>query len=115
MIFKDIKISGWRSFSHEYPIKTPNLGHVNLLIGSNNVGKSNLGRFLVKLRDHLQNFRDADPWNESRLQNKIDIKKWADPLTIIFPINEIDCWLRNTKSFDITAEMSIYMNVLNMP
>lgn len=116
MILKDIKVSGWRSFSPEYPITTQNLGHVNLLIGANNVGKSNLGRFLVKLRDCLQDFRNVQPWDSSTNSNTANAEvSWARPLSINFPLEEIDCWLRDSKDIELKAEIGVFVDALGLP
>ncbi len=43
---KSLRLSGWRSFSPAMPLDLAPLGQVNIIIGANNTGKSNIGRFL---------------------------------------------------------------------
>lgn len=105
MLLKSLKLSGWRSFSPEHPAEATNLGVVSLLIGPNNVGKSNLGRFLVRLRDILHNVRNIDPWGEGRL--------YHEPLAVRFEVEEIDHWLREATT--IEAEIELVVDVLNAP
>lgn len=55
MIFLEgIKIGGYRSFRE--PISLPNLSKINIIIGQNNSGKSNVLRFIVK---HLRNIASS--------------------------------------------------------
>jgi hypothetical protein len=49
MWIERIELSGWRSFSRDSPIVLADCGSVNLLIGPNNVGKSNILRFFHQL------------------------------------------------------------------
>ncbi|WP_160685510.1 ATP-binding protein [Clostridium sp. C2-6-12] len=51
MKIKKIDLKGWRSFSEENGIILSNLKHINLLIGPNNSGKSNLFRYFYYLRE----------------------------------------------------------------
>ncbi|GEM_PF-5941736 len=53
MWIKKLDIAGWRSFSPDRPTEFTDLRQVNVLIGPNNSGKSNLARFLTWLRDEL--------------------------------------------------------------
>ena len=49
MWIKRVKISGWKSYSHDEPVDLEDCGPVNLLFGANNAGKSNLQRFFHHL------------------------------------------------------------------
>jgi predicted ATPase len=88
MLLTGITLAGWRSFSPQHPAVARNLGMVNLLIGPNNVGKSNLGRFLVRVRDILIGLghQSTDPWKNPGA--------FYSPLNIQFPTQEIDHWMR---------------------
>lgn len=106
MLIKNMSVSGWRSFSPGSPIKIPNFGKANLLVGPNNVGKSNLGRFLVRIRDILaNNFRSISPWSVSA--------DFSDSLAIHFATEEIDFWLREAS--EIFAEIEIFEDALAPP
>lgn len=53
MWIKRVEIAGWRSFSHDAPVELDDCRAVNLLIGPNNVGKSNVQRFFLQLAHGL--------------------------------------------------------------
>lgn len=105
MLLKSMKLEGWRSFAPGHPAEIADLGMVNLLIGPNNVGKSNLGRFLVRLRSILHDYRDINPWHEGR--------NFLSPLMISFHAEEIDHWLRDGAA--IHAELTIPVVALRAP
>lgn len=107
MLLNSLKISGWRSFAPDHPVATTELKIVNLIIGPNNVGKSNLGRFLVRLRNILRErgFHKTSPWSDSGA--------YYTPLCLQFKIDEIDHWLR--KKDVISAEIEINVSALAAP
>ncbi|ASA25714.1 AAA family ATPase [Paenibacillus donghaensis] len=50
MWLKQLSIRGYRSFSEDTGIDFPLFSKMNLIIGSNNIGKSNLCRFMDLIR-----------------------------------------------------------------
>jgi hypothetical protein len=105
MIITSLKIEGWRSFCPGHPIALESLGPVNLLIGPNNVGKSNVGRFLVRLRDCLKKFRGVSVWGDG--------SDYSGPLNVQFEIEEADSWLRH--DLEVVAELGIPVSAINAP
>jgi energy-coupling factor transporter ATP-binding protein EcfA2 len=105
MIITSLKIEGWRSFCPGHPIALESLGPVNLLIGPNNVGKSNVGRFLVRLRDCLKKFRGVNVWGDG--------SDYSGPLNVQFEIEEADSWLR--YDLEVVAELGIPVSAINAP
>jgi hypothetical protein len=103
MLLKSVRLGGWRSFAPEYPAEATEFGMVNLLIGPNNVGKSNLGRFLVRLRDILQVYGRGHPW---------DKEQFHSPLAVPFEAEEIDRWLR--ADVLIEAEVALVADALKI-
>ncbi|MEC5385287.1 AAA family ATPase [Uliginosibacterium sp. H3] len=115
MLITGIRLSGWRSYSPEHEAHIGELGRVNLVIGANNVGKSNLGRFLVRLREILQDYEKADPWSSSS-SNSNALRAdggWFHPLHISFFPQEVDHWLR--KAGEIKAEILLDVAALGCP
>ncbi|WP_216830612.1 ATP-dependent nuclease [Alkalihalobacterium elongatum] len=53
MIIKQIKLKGWRSFDSEDGVIIDNLKRINLFIGPNNSGKSNLFKYLYYLKEKV--------------------------------------------------------------
>jgi hypothetical protein len=67
MWIKRVEIAGWKSFSHDAPVVLDDCGSVNLLIGPNNSGKSNIARYFLRLADgaNLNALRIGGyPWDE---------------------------------------------------
>ncbi|WP_191089655.1 ATP-dependent nuclease [Paenibacillus spiritus] len=65
MWLKQLSIRGFRSFSEDSGIVFTSFSKMNLIIGSNNIGKSNLSRFMDLIRDktHAIGTRDTqDLW-----------------------------------------------------
>ncbi|MBK6919512.1 MAG: AAA family ATPase [Deltaproteobacteria bacterium] len=54
-----IQLAGYRSFSPDAPFELRDLGRMNVLLGPNGVGKSNLGRFASWLRQMLEEMNRA--------------------------------------------------------
>ncbi|MGG0248773.1 AAA family ATPase [Peribacillus frigoritolerans] len=50
MLINEIELKGWRYYSEENGIKLKNFKKINLIIGPNNVGKSNFLKYFLKLR-----------------------------------------------------------------
>ncbi|MDX2072642.1 MAG: ATP-binding protein [Haliscomenobacter sp.] len=55
MKIKDIKIKGWRSFDLDNGISLQGLRRMNILIGPNNSGKSNIGKYFFWIKELLNN------------------------------------------------------------
>lgn len=55
MNIKSISIQGWRSYSSEEGVFLKNLKKINIIIGPNNSGKSNLFKYLFHIRDIVRN------------------------------------------------------------
>lgn len=62
-LIRSVRLAGWRSFEHGAGIQIP-MSQTTVIIGANNAGKSNIGKFLVWLRGVLKISGD-DPWNPS--------------------------------------------------
>lgn len=54
MNIKSLRISGWRSFSYDTPMELNKLRKINILIGANNCGKSNVFRYLYNIREMIK-------------------------------------------------------------
>lgn len=52
MWLKQLAIRGFRSFSEDSGIVFNSFSKMNLIIGSNNIGKSNLSRFMNLIREN---------------------------------------------------------------
>lgn len=57
-MLRSIEIRGWRSYSPA-GLRLQGLGAVNIIVGPNNAGKSNLFRFFHWLWRHRSPFRNA--------------------------------------------------------
>lgn len=126
MWLDSIEISGWRSFpAGGSPLKLSRLGRVNLLVGPNNSGKSNLSRFFHRLAHGFHNSLASSPnqyqWNNP---NPIDygISKddfnWHSPdhgvsarLTYSTPENIFDLHPIN----EISANQTVTIDILVHP
>ena len=53
MRIKNLRLYGWRSFSNE-GVNFKNFKHINVIIGPNNAGKSNLFKYLFYLRSIIR-------------------------------------------------------------
>ncbi|MEN3070460.1 AAA family ATPase, partial [Uliginosibacterium sediminicola] len=115
MLINEMKLLGWRSYSPEHEVHLADLGRVNLMIGANNVGKSNFGRFLVRLREILRDYEKAEPWSDSSRTNSALCagSGWFSPLQIQFNPREVDHWLR--KAGVIKAEIHLNTDALGCP
>lgn len=51
MLIKELTLKGWRSYSHTEGINLKNFSKLNLIVGPNNVGKSNLMKYISFLRE----------------------------------------------------------------
>lgn len=92
MLIHYIKLAGWRSIAPDHEVELADLGRVNLLIGPNNVGKSNVGRFLVWLRDTLGKFLRSS-------------RRFSETLDIDCGVEEVNYWLRGALL--IEAELGL--------
>ncbi|MFV8829523.1 AAA family ATPase [Alkalihalobacterium sp. APHAB7] len=82
MKVKEIYLKGWRSYSNEDGISVNGLKHINLFIGPNNSGKSNLFKYLYFLRETILNKVQNDSMDYDSYNN-LDIQiasrdTWAD-------------------------------------
>src|SRR5689334_9361120 len=84
-----IHIEGWRSFAPGVGITLRDLGSLNVLIGPNNAGKSNVGRFLLFVRKILRD--NESSWKATTSQNfQVAIGVNGDLL-------EGDHWMRDDR------------------
>lgn len=51
MKINEIQLQGWRSYCDEEVVSLKNLKHINIIIGPNNSGKSNIFKYLFYLRE----------------------------------------------------------------
>lgn len=93
MLLTSIKLTGWRSFGRE-GIELNDLRPSNLLLGPNNVGKSNVIRFLKWFRDAIV-LSELPTW---------PLSSWHSFTTIKAKCTEADFWLRDTSS-PVVAEL----------
>lgn len=78
LLLEGIKISGYRSFNEEVTFE--NLSKINLIIGQNNSGKSNLLRFLTR---HFKNFKGQGiEFNETADRPKHNAQPFSTALLI---------------------------------
>lgn len=54
MNIKSLSIRGWRSFAYDTPMELNKLRKINILIGANNCGKSNVFRYLYNIREMIK-------------------------------------------------------------
>ncbi|MFA2833453.1 ATP-binding protein [Bacillus paranthracis] len=59
MKINQIELKGWRSYSDEESVSLKNLKHINIIIGPNNSGKSNIFKYLFYLREIGERAREA--------------------------------------------------------
>ncbi|MNO38361.1 hypothetical protein D3C76_284630 [compost metagenome] len=93
MLIKDLQLKGWRSYSQE-GLTLHDLKKMNLLIGPNNVGKSNLLKYFLFLREI---FPEGD---EGAIKKNVSYSR----------IRNTDRWLFGTEPvhFGVTIEDSPY-------
>ncbi len=97
-----ISIFGWRSFApttDAQPLDNPQLelSRVNLLLGANNVGKSNVARFLAWLSKAMTAAGDGF---------------WRAPVNHRLPVGHDNFW--NLESHDILAYMRISASAIGL-
>ncbi|HDR7379537.1 MULTISPECIES: ATP-dependent nuclease [Bacillus cereus group] len=61
MKINEIHLNGWRSYSNEEMVSLKNLKHINIIIGPNNSGKSNIFKYLFHLRDIGKTAKKSSP------------------------------------------------------
>jgi AAA15 family ATPase/GTPase len=59
MKIKEITIKGWRSFDYENGIILKDLKRINVIIGPNNSGKSNVGKYFFKIKQLIGKIKDT--------------------------------------------------------
>lgn len=97
MRIKGITLKGWRSFCNTKGILLSNLKHINLLIGPNNSGKSNLFKYFYYLRKLVQ-----DTITERNKNQRIEeIYGIYNKIEKAFP--EKDTWACN--NYNISCEI----------
>ncbi|MFS0749883.1 AAA family ATPase [Oceanobacillus sp. 1P07AA] len=104
MKLSDIYLKGWRSFDAEQGIKIVNLKRINLFIGPNNSGKSNLFKYLFYLKEKVLSNVTSDmvDYTNYDLINNLDYNipkrdTWADNnedivCDLFFSIDQEDTW-----------------------
>ena len=97
-MLRSISISGWKSFSPNRSFTLDGLGVSNLLVGANNTGKSNFGRFMLWLKAVLESLAYAP--NDSIMFT----------VTPDFPVT--DAWLLME---DTTLLATLEFDVLKFP
>lgn len=76
-----LSIAGWRSFSPDAPFVLDDLGRINILLGPNGVGKSNVGRFALWLSRMLADINQG-PGHPT----------YAKPALLHAPFDRADSW-----------------------
>ncbi len=102
MYIHDIKISGYRSLNPPGSAQLHKLGKVNLIVGPNNVGKSNLSNFLILLQRIMYDKRLVHSEFTNYAYSAVDVSH-VDNL-----VEEVDYWLRKADliSFETTIDIS---------
>jgi predicted ATPase len=120
MKIKDVKIKGWRSFDLDKGISLQDLRRINILIGPNNSGKSNVGKYFFWIKELLNNKQVIVSGKGSHYEalnnilTKIDNKEtWA------WEENDIECelvislenkqWLNGEPFFPINKSLDIIL------
>jgi energy-coupling factor transporter ATP-binding protein EcfA2 len=96
MKIKSIKIKGWRSFNDTHGIELNNLKKINLIIGPNNSGKSNLLKFfhtVVRLCSYR--LGEAD-----ETKGLLNCTKMHPPAHKGADLTEADFWSLDSPSFE---------------
>lgn len=88
MQLKRLSIAGYRSFSPDAPFVLEDLGRVNVLLGPNGVGKSNVGRFAAWLGQVVRRTR-GNP-------------HYASPSILTPPYEPVDSWYRRGGPIEAT-------------
>ncbi|QQE78389.1 ATP-binding protein [Alicyclobacillus sp. SO9] len=92
MRIKELELNGWRSFSDTEGVHLRDLKRINLIIGPNNTGKSNLFKYLYHLREiTFRHFKD-----------KVDQHQISSPFDNYGSLNSIPeaFSIQNTWKFD---------------
>lgn len=104
-MLKGFSFSGYRSFGNDIVRVSP-LGKINLIIGQNNTGKSNVVNFLDKYYNDFLNGVNGSPNFKLNIKN-IDrhISKSASEIRIGFPIlnEDIDDFISKLLSLDANS------------
>ncbi|MBX9985566.1 ATP-dependent nuclease [Priestia aryabhattai] len=67
---KEITIKGWRSFKDTHGISLKNLKNINIIVGTNNIGKSNIFKYFYHWSLIFPNEEaKEDEWNNFHLEN----------------------------------------------
>lgn len=88
MKIKSIQLKGWRSYSNTDGIELQNLKKINIIIGPNNSGKSNLFKYLFRIREMINN---AKPTRERK--NELGAYDLLNCLPTLIDIQ--DTWAEN--------------------
>lgn len=95
MKLHSISIKGWRSFEAESGISLNDLAQANLIIGPNNVGKSNVVRFFKWIREILLT---NNQWHQATNARAT--------MAISCALPEGDCWLRTASIVEATLTLN---------
>lgn len=123
MHLRRITVSGYRSFSPDEPFVLDGLGRINILLGPNGVGKSNLGRLVWWLHDILVasergrghptyawpklltwNYEQAHSWNFRG--GPMAVVFGVDSRTLACPLVVPSQWLRRDHTLDVAVSVS---------
>lgn len=104
MKIKKIELKGWRSFDYDEGIILDNLKQINIIIGVNNSGKSNLSKYFLMLKEQLKppEGRAITPDEFTEVRYRIDSSdSWA------WLQNEIYCNLEVSSEIPKNAKWGI--------
>ncbi|ODA43020.1 AAA family ATPase [Desulfosporosinus sp. BG] len=101
MKISKVVLKGWKSFSNEEGISLDNFKHINIIIGPNNAGKSNLFKYFFYLRNMLREFPDNEQIDEIYTQKNYGILNYINKA---FQPENTWAWLKGDIQCDINTE-----------
>lgn len=77
MKVNSISIKGWRSFDKD-GIKLTSLSRINIVIGQNNCGKSNISKLFSRIKNNRQGFSSQDFDSYNKILDYKDTWAWSE-------------------------------------
>lgn len=108
MILRGIKISGWRSFAPDLALDINELAAMNLVVGPNNAGKSNIARFLLQLQRWCMDVSNGIEGDPSHPANS---RLWERCVSFPVELSASDTWMK--VGGDVQASLELDASVLN--
>lgn len=101
MKISKVELKGWKSFSNEEGVSLDNFKHINIIIGPNNAGKSNLFKYFFYLREMLKEFPKNEQLDENYAKKNYGI---LNAIPKSFQTEDTWAWLKENICGDIFTE-----------